>query len=72
MLAGVGVAAVPQLAAAAVGGEIALRRLDPAPLRRLSVAVAPDRSPAADAMLALLLSARSDRSTSTAPAAASA
>jgi DNA-binding transcriptional LysR family regulator len=72
VLAGVGVAAVPQLAAASVGGEVALRRLDPAPLRRLSVAVTADRSPAADAMLALLLSARSDRSTSTAPAAASA
>jgi DNA-binding transcriptional LysR family regulator len=72
VLAGVGVALVPRLAAAAVGGDVALRRLAPAPVRRLSVAVAPARSPAADAMLELLVSSRSDRSTSSAPAAASA
>ena len=59
MLAGVGVALVPALAAAAVGPDVVLRRLDPAPARALSVAVAPGRSPAADAMLALLVAARS-------------
>ena len=59
VLAGVGVALVPALAAAAVGPDVVLRRLDPAPARALSVAVAPVRSPAADAMLALLVAARS-------------
>ena len=71
VLAGVGVALVPALAAPSVGDAVLLRRLDPAPARRLSVAVAPVRSAAADAMLALLTSA-SDRSTSPAAAAASA
>jgi DNA-binding transcriptional LysR family regulator len=71
VLAGVGVALVPQLAAAAVGGAVALRRLDPAPARRLYAAVAPVRSAATETMLALLTSA-SGRSTSTATAAASA
>jgi DNA-binding transcriptional LysR family regulator len=70
--AGVGVALVPRLAAAAIADPVVLRPLEPAPLRRLSVAVAPVRSPAADAMLELLLSARSGRSTSSAPAGASA
>jgi len=71
VLAGVGVALVPELAAAAVGDAVALRRLDPAPARSLYAAVAPVRSAAAQAMLELLMP-ESDRSTSTAPAAASA
>ena len=71
VLAGVGVALVPELAAPVVGDAVLLRPLDPAPARDISVAVAPVRSPAADAMLDLLTSA-SDRSTSSAPAAASA
>ena len=72
VLAGVGVALVPELAAPSVGDAVLLRRLEPAPARddqrrgRRRV-----RSPAADAMLALLTTA-SDRSTSSAPAAASA
>jgi DNA-binding transcriptional LysR family regulator len=71
VLAGVGVALVPALAAASVGDAVLLRRLEPAPSRSISVAVAPVRSAAADAMLALLKPA-SDRSTSSAAAAASA
>jgi DNA-binding transcriptional LysR family regulator len=71
VLAGVGVALVPALAAPSIGDAVLLRRLDPAPARLISAAVAPVRSAAADAMLALLTSAR-DRSTSPAPAAASA
>jgi DNA-binding transcriptional LysR family regulator len=71
VLAGVGVALVPRLAADSVGDAVLLRRLDPAPVRSLSAAVAPVRSAAADAMLALLTSP-SGRSTSTAAAAASA
>jgi DNA-binding transcriptional LysR family regulator len=71
VLAGVGVALVPALAAPSVGDAVLLRRLDPAPARRISVAVADVHSAAAAAMLALLTSA-SDRSTSPAPAAASA
>ena len=54
VIAGVGVALVPALAAASVGDAVALRRLEPAPARRISAAVAPARSAAADAMLALL------------------
>ncbi len=69
--AGVGVALVPSLAAAAAGDIVVLRRLEPAPARRISAAVAPERSAAAEAMLAVLKSA-SGRSTSSAPAAASA
>ena len=68
--AGVGVALVPSLAAASIGDAVALRRLEPAPSRQVSAAVAPVRSAAADAMLAVLTSA-SDRSTSSAPAVAS-
>jgi len=71
VLAGVGVALIPELAAGAVGDAVLLRRLDPAPSRRVSAAVAPVRSAAAGAMLALLTSP-SDRSTSSAPALASA
>ncbi len=71
VLAGVGVALVPQLAAPAVGDAVVLRHLEPAPARTLSAAVAPVRSAAADAMLATLTSARG-RSTSGAPAAATA
>ena len=71
VIAGVGVALVPALAAAAVGDAVVLRRLEPAPTRSMSVAVAPVRSAAAEAMLALLTSA-SGRSTSSSPAAASA
>ncbi len=71
VLAGVGVALVPALAAAAVGDCVPLRRLDPAPARRISVAVAAAHSTAAGAMLAILTTA-SDRSTSSAPAGASA
>ena len=71
VIAGVGVALVPALAAAAVGDAVVLRRLEPAPTRSMSVAVAAVRSAAAEAMLALLTSA-SGRSTSRAPAAASA
>jgi DNA-binding transcriptional LysR family regulator len=71
VMAGVGVALVPELAAAAVGDAVVLRRLDPAPSRRISVAVPLVRSAAADAMLAVLTSARG-RSTSSAPAGASA
>ena len=71
MIAGVGIALVPALAAPSVGDAVLLRRLEPAPARSISVAVAPVRSAAADAMLAVLTSA-SDRSTSSAPAAASA
>ena len=63
VIAGVGVALVPALAAAAVGDAVVLRRLEPAPTRSMSVAVAPVRSAAAEAMLALLTSA-SGRSTS--------
>ena len=69
--AGVGVALVPALAAAIAGDCVELRRLEPAPARPLSVAVAPERSRGADAMLAVLKSA-SGRSTSSAPARASA
>ncbi len=71
VIAGVGVALVPALAAAAVGDAVVLRRLEPAPTRSMSVAVAAVRSAAAEAMLDLLTSA-SGRSTSRAPAAASA
>ena len=71
VLAGVGVALVPELAADAVGDPVVLRRLEPAPARRISAAVVPIRSAAAGAMLATITSA-SDRSTSGAPAAASA
>jgi DNA-binding transcriptional LysR family regulator len=71
VVAGVGVALVPSLAAPALGDAVALCRLEPAPARRISAAVAPVRSAAADAMLALLTTG-SDRSTSSAPAAASA
>jgi DNA-binding transcriptional LysR family regulator len=71
VLAGVGVALVPELAAGAVGDAVALRRLDPALSRTISVAVTPVRPAAADAMLAVLTSA-SDRSTSGATAGASA
>ncbi len=71
VIAGVGVALVPALAAAAVGDAVVLRRLEPAPTRSMSVAAAAVRSAAAEAMLALLMSA-SGRSTSSAPAAASA
>jgi DNA-binding transcriptional LysR family regulator len=71
VLAGVGVALVPALAAPSVGDGVLLRRLDPAPQRRISAAVAEAHSAAAAAMLAILTSGR-DRSTSSAPAAASA
>jgi DNA-binding transcriptional LysR family regulator len=71
VLAGVGVALVPALAAPAVGDAVVLKRLDPAPARRISVAVAEAHSAAAAAMLAILTTP-SDRSTSSAPAAASA
>jgi DNA-binding transcriptional LysR family regulator len=54
VLAGVGVALVPALAAPAVGDGVVLRRLEPAPQRRISAAVAEVHSPAAGAMLALL------------------
>jgi DNA-binding transcriptional LysR family regulator len=54
VVAGVGVALVPALAAPSIGDAVLLRRLEPAPARRISVAVAPVRSAAADAMLALL------------------
>jgi DNA-binding transcriptional LysR family regulator len=69
VLAGVGVALVPALAAPSVGDAVALRRLDPAPVRRIGVAVARVRSAAAEAMLAVLTSG-SDRSAAPAPAAA--
>ena len=71
VLAGVGVALVPELAAPDVGDAVLLRRLEPAPARRISAAVAPVRSAAADAMRAVLTSA-CGRSTSSAPAPASA
>jgi DNA-binding transcriptional LysR family regulator len=71
VLAGVGVALVPALAAPAVGDAVLLRRLEPAPARRISVAVAATHSAAAAAMLAILTSP-SDRSTSSAAAVASA
>jgi len=70
LVAAVGVALAPSLAAASIGDAVALRRLEPAPSRQVSAAVAPVRSTAADAMLAVLTSA-SDRSTSSAPAVAS-
>jgi DNA-binding transcriptional LysR family regulator len=54
VVAGVGVALVPALAAPSIGDAVLLRRLAPAPAREISVAVAPVRSAAADAMLALL------------------
>jgi DNA-binding transcriptional LysR family regulator len=71
VLAGVGVALVPALAAPSVGDAVVLKRLDPAPARRISVAVAEAHSGAAAAMLAILMTP-SDRSTSSAPAAATA
>jgi DNA-binding transcriptional LysR family regulator len=71
VLAGVGVALVPALAAPSIGDAVVLRGLDPAPVRQISVAVAEAHSGAAAAMLALLTTP-SDRSTSSAPAAASA
>ena len=61
VLAGVGVALVPALAAPAVGDAVVLRRLDPAPSRRISAAVAPVRSAAADAMLSILAAHADDR-----------
>ncbi len=54
VLAGVGVALVPALAAPSVGDAVLLRRLDPAPAREISVAVAESHSAAAAAMLAIL------------------
>jgi DNA-binding transcriptional LysR family regulator len=69
VLAGVGVALVPALAAAAAGDRVLLRRLEPAPARTVAVAVPEQPSAAAAAMLEVLTSA-SDRSTWSAPAAA--
>jgi DNA-binding transcriptional LysR family regulator len=54
VLAGVGVALVPALAAPSVGDAVVLRRLEPAPARRISVAVPAAHSAAAGAMLGLL------------------
>jgi len=54
VLAGVGVALVPALAAPAVGDAVLLRRLDPAPARRISAAVPAAPSAAAAALVALL------------------
>jgi DNA-binding transcriptional LysR family regulator len=71
VVAGVGVALVPELAAPAAGDAVILRRLEPPPVRTLHVVLPPSPSAAGGAMLALLRSAR-DRSTSRAPARASA
>jgi DNA-binding transcriptional LysR family regulator len=67
VIAGVGVALVPALAAAAAGDRVVLRRLEPRPARTVSVALPEQPSPAAAAMLEILTSA-SDRSTWSAPA----
>jgi DNA-binding transcriptional LysR family regulator len=67
--AGVGVALIPELAAPTAGDAV-LRRLDPAPVRSLHVALPPAPSAAATAMLELLRTVRG-RATSSAPARAS-
>src|SRR5215207_720882 len=71
VVAGVGIALIPELAAPSAGDAVLLRRLEPAPSRSLAVALPPSPSAGALAMLAQLRSAR-DRSTSAAPARASA
>jgi DNA-binding transcriptional LysR family regulator len=71
VLAGVGIALVPALAAPAVGDAVVLRRPAPAPGRRISAAVPAAPSAAAAALVAILTSG-SDRSTSSAPAGATA
>ena len=71
VVAGVGVALIPELASPSAGDVVELRRLEPPLARTLHVALPPAPSAAATAMLALLRTAR-DRSTSRAPARASA
>ena len=71
VVAGVGVALIPELAAPSAGEIVALRRLEPAPVRTLHVALPSAPAAGATAMLAELRTAR-DRSTSRAPARASA
>jgi DNA-binding transcriptional LysR family regulator len=71
VVAGVGVALIPELASPSAGDVVELRRLEPPLARRLHVALPPAPSAAATAMLVLLRTAR-DRSTSRAPARASA
>jgi len=71
VVAGVGVALIPELASPSAGDVVELRRLEPPLARSLHVALPASPSAAATAMLALLRSAR-DRSTSRAPARASA
>ncbi len=71
VVAGVGIALIPELAAPAAGEVVELRRLEPAPVRTLHVALPAAPAAAATAMLAELRSARG-RSTSRAPARASA
>ena len=71
VVAGVGVALVPELAAPAAGDAVVLRRLDPPPVRSLHVALPPAPTAAAIAMLEILRSVRG-RATSTPPAPASA
>jgi DNA-binding transcriptional LysR family regulator len=70
VVAGVGVALIPELASPSAGEVVELRRLAPPLARSLHVALPPAASAAATAMLDLLRSAR-DRSTSRAPARAS-
>ena len=71
VVAGVGIALIPELAAPSAGDAVLLRRLEPPPSRSLAVALPPSPSAGALAMLEQLRSAR-DRSTSAAPARASA
>jgi DNA-binding transcriptional LysR family regulator len=71
VVAGVGVALIPELASPSAGDVVELRRLDPPLARSLHAALPPAPSAAAVAMLGLLRSAR-DRSISRAPARASA
>jgi molybdate transport repressor ModE-like protein len=71
VVAGVGIALIPELASPAAGDVVELRRLWPAPVRTLHVALPAAPSAAATAMLAELRAAR-DRSTSRVPARASA
>ena len=71
VVAGVGVALIPELAAPSAGDAVVLRRLDPAPVRSLHVALPPSPSAAATAMLEVLRTVRG-RATSSAPARASA
>jgi DNA-binding transcriptional LysR family regulator len=71
VVAGVGIALIPELASPAAGDAVELRRLEPPPVRSLHVALPGPPSAAARAMVDEISSAR-DRSTSRAPARSSA